>query len=86
MGSLPTNLRKQLENVCIAARDRAEEAALSALRKRAVDAAEPFSHFTPEDRKLRNRLRAHGRQIGDRRETDKTQSIELLAQELAYKY
>jgi len=70
--------------VCQKARDKAEEAARSALQKRAVDAAEPHVHFTPAEKKLRNRLRARGRQAGDVRQTNKTQGIEQLAQELAY--
>ena len=85
MPSLPTDLRKQLENTIIAARDKAEEGALSALQKRAVDAAEPFSHFSVEEKQLRNRLRARARQAGDDLK-DKIQGIELLTQELAYEY
>ncbi len=84
MPVLPTNLRKQLESVCIQARDVAEAAARSALRKRAVDQAEPFAHFTEADKALRNRLRARGRQVGDVRAANKTQSIDQLTQELAY--
>ncbi|MEQ1828505.1 MAG: hypothetical protein ABL921_21260, partial [Pirellula sp.] len=85
MPSLSTELRKKLENTIIAARDKAEEAASSSLQKLAVDAAEPFSHFSAEDKQLRNRLRARARQAGDELK-DKTQSIELLTQELAYEY
>ena len=61
MPTLASELRKQLENVIIQARDLAEAAARSALQRRAVDAAEPFAHFTAEDRTLRNRLCARGR-------------------------
>ena len=43
-------LRRQLENVCVQARDLAEAAARSALQKRAVDAAEPFAHFSAPDK------------------------------------
>ncbi len=85
MPSLLTELRKKLENTIIAARDKAEEAAFSALQKLAVDAAEPFSHFSAEDKQLRNRLRARARQAGDELK-DKIQGIELLTQELAYEY
>jgi hypothetical protein len=86
MPPLASDLRRQLENVCIAARDAAEEAARSALKKRAVDAAEPFPHFGPQEKELRNRLRARGRQAGDVRNADKTQSIDQLTQELAYEF
>jgi hypothetical protein len=86
MSALDTKLRSQLDGVCQKARDKAEEAALSALQKRAVDAAEPHPHFTAVEKKLRNRLRARGRQAGDVRRTNKTQGIEQLAQELAYEF
>jgi hypothetical protein len=86
MPALESDLRRQLENVIIEARDVAEGAARSALQKRAVDAAEPHSHFGPKERDLRTRLRAKGRQAGDIRNADKTQSIDQLAQELAYEF
>jgi hypothetical protein len=84
--ALDSDLRRQLENVIIQARDVAEGAARSALQKRAVDAAEPFSHFGPKEKELRTRLRARGRQAGDVRNADKTQSIDQLTQELAYEF
>jgi hypothetical protein len=71
MPALESDLRRQLENVIIQARDVAEGAARSALQKRAVDAAEPFSHFGPKEKELRTRLRARGRQAGDIRNADK---------------
>ena len=86
MPALESDLRRQLENVIIQARDVAEGAARSALQKRAVDAAEPFSHFGPKEKELRTRLRARGRQASDVRNTDKTQSIDQLTQELAYEF
>ncbi|HEV3342283.1 MAG TPA: hypothetical protein VG125_18080, partial [Pirellulales bacterium] len=86
MAALASDLRRQLENVCVQARQLAEAAARSVLQKRAVKAAEPFSHFTPADREQRTRLRARGRQLGDTRRANKTQSIEQLSQELAYEY
>lgn len=64
MAVLASDLRRQLEKVCIAARDKAEDAARSALQKRAVDVAEPFAHFGPKEKEPRNRLRARGRQVG----------------------
>lgn len=86
MASLASNLRRQLENVIIEARDLAEAAARSALQKRAVDATEPFPHFTAADRDLRNRLRARGRQAGDIRQPNGKQDIDQLTQELAYEF
>src|SRR5262249_4748765 len=47
---------------------------------------EPFDHFGPQERELRNRLRARGRQAGDARLVNKTQSLDHLTQELAYQY
>ena len=86
MPVLESDLRRQLENVIIQARDVAEGAARSALRNRAVNVAEPFLHFGPKEKELRNRLRARGRQAGDIWNPDKTQSIDQLTQELAYEY
>src|SRR5262245_4894224 len=86
MSALSSELRRQLEGVVVQARDVAEAAARSALQKRAVDAAEPFDHFGPQEREFRNRLRARGRQAGDARLANKTLSIDQLTQELAYEY
>ena len=86
MPALDSKLRSQLDDVCQKAREKAEEAARSALQKRAVDAAEPHAHFAPADKELRNRLRARGRQAGDVRLANKTQGIDQLVQELAYEY
>jgi hypothetical protein len=86
MPPLASDLRRQLENVCTQARELAEAAARAALQKRAVDSAEPFGHFTAAAKKLRNRLRARGRQLGDLRSSNKTQTIDQLTQELAYEY
>jgi len=86
MPALDSKLRSQLDDVCQKARDLAEAAARSALQKRAVDAAEPHTHFTADEKELRNRLRARGRQAGDVRQANKTQEIEQLTQEFAYEY
>ncbi len=51
MSVLDSKLRSQLDGVCQKAREKAEEAARSALQKRAVDRAEP--HPTAAERKLR---------------------------------
>src|SRR5688572_18964806 len=83
MPALESSLRRQLENVIVQARDVAEGAAESKLTNLGVAAADAFSE---RDRTLRKRLRARGRQLGDVRRADKTQSIEALIQELAYEY
>ena len=45
MRALDSKLRSQLDTVCQDAREKAEEAARSALVKRAVDIAEPHTDF-----------------------------------------
>ena len=87
MPALTIELRRRLEKVITEARERAEEAARAALRRLAMEAAKPFDDmFTGRERDLRNRLRARGRQAGDRRRPDGVQDIEQLTQELAYEY
>lgn len=86
MPALDSKLRSQLDDVCQKARDLAVAYAHSALQKRGVDAAEALAHLGSKDKELRNRLRARGRQVGDVRNTDGTQSIDQLSQELAYEY
>src|ERR1022692_4189749 len=86
MPALQPELRRQLESVIIEARDVAEGAARSALQKRAVNVAEPFSYFGLKEKELGTRLRARGRPAGDNRNADKTQSIDQLTQELAYEF
>ena len=87
MAALESDLRRQLENVVIEARDVAEAAAQSALKKRAVDAADPFPHFSTAEKEQRKRLRARSRQVGDNRDDKKdTQTIDQLTQELAYEF
>ena len=86
MPALESALRRQLEKAITQARDVAEVAARSALQKRGVHEASPYAHFSAPDKKLRDRLRARGQQAGDVRNPDRTQSIDHLAQELAYEY
>src|SRR5262249_37585819 len=86
MPPLASEARRQLESVCIEARELAEAAARTALQKRAVNAPESFDHFSAQERDFRVRLRARGRQVGAVRHADKTQSIDQLTQELAYEY
>jgi len=65
MPALAPALRKNLETTVKDARDLAEDAARIALRRLAVDAGEPFSSMTAEQRALRVTLRATGKQLGD---------------------
>ncbi len=87
MPPLHSDLRRQLENVVVQARDLTEAAARAALKRWAVDIAKPFDHFSAADKLFRNRLRARGKQAGDRRDEKRdTQEIDQLSEELAYEY
>ena len=87
MPALVSTLRKTLESTVVDARDKAERGARDALMALAVGASEPFASMSEEERKLRNRLRARGRQLGDQRDPQKgTQSIERLVREMAYEH
>ena len=87
MKVLTTDLRKQLERTVSGARDVAETAARTALEALAVQHHEPYPHMTPELRALRNKLRAHARQLGDQRDTHSgRQTIEHLVHECAYEH
>lgn len=87
MPALASELRKTLESTVVDARDKAERGARDALTALAVAASEPYSSMSEFERKLRNRLRARGRQLGDQRDSQKgTQSIERLVREMAYEH
>lgn len=87
MPALASELRKTLETTVVDARDKAERGARDALTALAVAASEPYSSMSEDERKLRNRLRARGRQLGDQRDPQKgTQSIERLVREMAYEH
>ena len=87
MPALASDLRKTLEATVVKAREKAEGGARDALTALAVDASEPFGSMSEEERKLRNRLRARGRQLGDQRDPQKgSQGIERLVREMAYEH
>jgi hypothetical protein len=87
MQTLQRELRKELERTVREARRTAEEGARRALEQLAVHHHEPWTTLSPEQRQLRNRLRAHGRQLGDKRNDQRgTQEIGRLAQECAYEH
>ena len=81
---LDKKLRKQLENTIIKARNVAEAAARTALERLCVGDGKPGEHLTEAMRQQRNKLRAHGRQLGDIKNDKDKQSIEHLVQETAY--
>ncbi len=87
MASLDKNLRRDLENDVKKARREAEAGARQAVEHLAVGRHEPSSALSPDQRKLRNRLRAHGRQLGDKLDEKKgTQTVERLVRECAYQH
>ncbi|MFB6271386.1 MAG: Eco57I restriction-modification methylase domain-containing protein [Salinibacter sp.] len=86
MTSLPTELRNALERAIQQARTGAEEGARQSLQALAVDRARPYDSMTPEQRALRNRLRAHGRQLGDEKAPSDAQEIDHLVREVAYQH
>ena len=87
MPTLSRDLRRQFEATIIQARRVAEKGARKALEQLAVHHHEPYSTLTGGQRALRNRLRAHGRQLGDKLDERRdTQTIDRLTQECAYEH
>jgi hypothetical protein len=88
MTTLSREHRRWLENTVVQARAIAGEGARKVLRDQyAVHHHEPWPHMTAGDRELRNQLRAHGRQLGDRRDARRdTQETGHLAQACAYEH
>jgi hypothetical protein len=90
MAILSKELRRQLEKTIAGengARQIAEAGAEQSLERLAVDRHEPHGSLTPDERTLRNQLRAHGRQLGDKRDTQRgTQTITHLKQAVAYEH
>ena len=84
--TLTKNLRIQLENTVKAARDVAEKAAHAALSHLGVGEAEAPGHLAEDQKALRRRLRAHGRQLGDIKHSNDTQPIRHLVWEVAYEH
>lgn len=86
MASLERTLRKDLERTVKQARRVAEAGARNAVEQLGVGEAEAPKHLSTELRALRNRLRAHGRQLGDRRDPKGVQATARLVQECAYEH
>lgn len=86
MASLARELRKDLGNKVTAARRIAEEGARKVVESLAVHNSAPWDSMSAADRKLRNRLRAHGRQLGDQRDQKGAQSVNRLVSEVAYEH
>jgi hypothetical protein len=75
-----------LETTVKQARKVAEEGARAALKQAGVEQYESWPGQTPEQRKLQTRLRAHGRQLGDRLDATGVQTIDRLVGECAYEH
>lgn len=87
MTTLTRELRRSLENTVRAARRNAEAGARKIIEQLAVHHHEPWPSMTPAQRELRNLLRAHGRQLGDRRDDRRgVQGIDRLTTECAYEH
>ena len=86
MPALERPLRALLENTVKRAREVAEKAAISALAQIGVSQASPDAFLTAEQKELRNKLRAHGRSLGDVRAESGTQSCDILQEEVAYQF
>jgi hypothetical protein len=90
MPSLSKELRRLLEKTIAGengARQIAEDGAEQSLRRLAVDRLQPHSSLTPEEKILRSKLWAHGRQLGDRQDSQTgTRSISRLTQAVAYEH
>lgn len=87
MKPLSKELRNKFERTIENAREIAEEAARIALEQLGVGEASPYSYLSEDERALRRRLRAHGRNLGDVRDPKtETQEIDRLIEEIAYEH
>ncbi len=86
MPTLSKELRRTLENVVADARRIAEAGAEQVLKQLAVHHSESWPTMTTEEKALREKLRAHGKQLGDKREANRTQEIPRLKQACAYEH
>lgn len=84
---LSKELRSKFERTIENAREIAEEAARIALVQLGVGESSPYSYLSEDDRALRRRLRAHGRNLGDILDSKtETQEIYRLVEEIAYEH
>ncbi|NLV87626.1 MAG: hypothetical protein GX025_10510 [Clostridiales bacterium] len=84
--TLDKTLRSQLENAVKKARTVAEQAAKAALNRLGVGEPRPADYLNDEQRNLRTRLRALGRQLGDIRHDDRQQDLDNLITSVAYEH
>ncbi|MCX2687664.1 SAM-dependent DNA methyltransferase [Pseudomonas sp. DCB_AW] len=92
MQSLDKDLRGALERTVKAARTIAETAANASVDQLGVGQDKPEAFLTDAEKALRNRLRTHGKQLGDARDSNSTnptygkQEVGHLVQEVAYEH
>lgn len=92
MQTLDKDLRSTLEKTVKAARKVAEAAARAAVDQLGVGHDKPEPFLSDAEKALRNRLRTHGKQLGDARESQSTnptygkQEVQRLVHEVAYQH
>lgn len=92
MQALDKELRGALERTVKAARTIAETAANASVDQLGVSHDKPEAFLSDAEKALRNRLRTHGKQLGDARDSKSTnptygkQEIRHLVQEVAYEH
>ena len=92
MQALDKDLRSALEKTVKAARTVAETAAHAAVEQLGVGHDKPETFLSNDEKALRNRLRTHGKQLGDARDSKSTnptygkQEVQHLVQEVAYQH
>jgi hypothetical protein len=92
MQALEKDLRSALEKIVKAARTVAETAANAAVDQLGVGHDKPEAFLSDAEKALRNRLRTHGKQLGDARDSKSTnptygkQEVQHLVQEAAYQH
>ncbi|MBC6906788.1 SAM-dependent DNA methyltransferase [Saccharophagus sp. K07] len=92
MQALDKDLRSALEKTVRAARKVAETAARAAIDQLGVGHDKPEAFLSDAEKALRNRLRIHGKQLGDARDSKSTnptygkQEVQRLVQEVAYQH
>ena len=86
MRPLEKSLRNKLEKTIKEARDIAEDAARAALEQLSVGEPKAYPHLSDDNRKLRRRLRSHGRQLGNGRNSKGEQALDRLIEEVAYEH
>ena len=92
MQALDKDLRSALEKTVKAARTVAEAAAQAAVEQLGVGHDKPEAFLSDDEKALRNRLRTHGKQLGDARDSKSNnptygkQEVQHLVQEVAYQH